>query len=131
MLALLNLHLKYICDRINLLVILGENSMAHERLHWQSEVQKQQLQSEQYPEEINLAFMWSVTILFFVLLIGWVGVHAAYKCSFLNQNYNSDSLAEQAGGRVSLAEQAGGRRLIRPKSFYIVERAKSGVKKNM
>jgi len=32
---------------------------------------------------------------------------------------------------VSLAEQAGGRRLIRPKSFYIVERAKSGVKKNM
>jgi len=38
---------------------------------------------------------------------------------------------EQAGGRVSLAEQAGGRRLIRAKSFYIVERAKSGVKKNM
>ena len=57
MLALLNLQLKYICDRINLLVILGENIMTHERLHWQSEVQKQQLQSEQYPEEINLAFM--------------------------------------------------------------------------
>jgi len=40
-------------------------------------------------------------------------------------------LLEQAGGRVSLSEQAGGRRLLRPKSFYIVERAKSGVKKNM
>jgi len=31
--------------------------MKHERLHWQSEVQKQQLQSEQHPEEINFTFM--------------------------------------------------------------------------
>ena len=61
-------------ERIHLRVILGENSMTHERLHWQSEVQKQQLQSEQHPEEINFTFMWSVTILLFVLLIWWFGV---------------------------------------------------------
>jgi len=40
------------------------------------------------------------------------------------------STFSSAGCRVSLVEQAWGRRL-RPKSFYIVERAKSGVKKNM
>ena len=38
------------------------------------------------------------------------------------------STFSSAGGRVSLVEQAWGRRL-RPKSFYIVEKAKSGVKK--
>ena len=59
--------------------------MTHETLHRQSEVQKQQLQSEQHPEEINFTFMWSVTILLFVLLI-WCWCDVALKCSFLNQN---------------------------------------------
>lgn len=34
--------------------------------HGKSDVQRQQLQSEQHPEEINFTFMWSVTILLIV-----------------------------------------------------------------